>query len=103
MADDVQIRLAEIRWDIRRHEDANLPAAERIAKPTRLIEEMTQLHDAWGKKNSHLAAQMMDGCEACGGDCSTGESCLYHQIQFGDGTVVERLRYVVSNRIRAVA
>jgi hypothetical protein len=37
---------------------------------------------------------MIDHCEACGRECSTGESCLFPKIQFSDGKTVERLRYV---------
>jgi hypothetical protein len=35
----------------------------------------------------------MDRCEACGRDCSTGESCIFPKIQLGDGKIVNRLRY----------
>jgi hypothetical protein len=41
---------------------------------------------------------MIERCDACGRDCSTGESCIFPQIQFSDGKTVNRLRYVGETR-----
>ncbi len=37
---------------------------------------------------------MTDRCEACGKEFASGEGCAFDQLQFGNGRIVERLRYV---------